>query len=240
MRARDVMTKGVLTIAADKTIFEAAERLIAARVSALLVVDQAGKVAGIVSEADLIGKVGAAGKAAIPLLRLAAENIAEAAAFVRSRSQHVDDVMTRRVVMADADAPLGEVAELMLKHGIKRVPIIERGAVVGIVSRIDLLQGLLSQQKPASPTAISPADKPPTDETLCQRVEEAFRQQSWAAAWQIDIVVQHGVAHLWGVVPDEQLRRAFQVAAEQVPAIAAVDNHIHVVPRAVADRHLPR
>jgi CBS domain-containing protein len=227
MRARDVMTKGALTIAGDRTIYEAAERLIAARVSALLVVDRAGKLDGIVSEADLIGRVGVSDPAT-PLLRLAAENIAEAAAFVRSRSQHVADVMTRSVVTADVDATLGEVADLMLRHRIKRVPIVERGAVVGIVSRIDLLQGLLSQAtaEVAKPGAVA-------DETLCQRVEDAYRKHSWAAAWPIDIVVQHGVAHLWGVVPDEQLRRAFQVAAEQVPGIAAVDNHIHVVPRAV-------
>lgn len=227
MRAKDVMTKGVLTIAGDRTIYETAERLIAARVSALLVVDKAGKLEGIVSEADLIGQVGVSDPAT-PLLRLAAENVAEAAAFVRSRSQHVADVMTRRVITADVDATLGEVADLMVKHRIKRVPIVERGAVVGIVSRIDLLQGLLSQGAPAvaKPGAVA-------DETLCQHVEEAYRKHSWAAAWPIDIIVQHGIAHLWGVVPDEQLRRAFQVAAEQVPGLAAVDNHIHVVPRAV-------
>lgn len=232
MRAKDVMTKGALTIAADATIFEAAERLIAARVSALLVVDEGGKLAGIVSEADLIGHVDT-GNSAAPLLRRAAENVAEAAAFVRSRSQHVADIMTREVITADIDATLGEVAKLMVQHRIKRLPIAERGAVVGIVSRVDLLQGLLSHQSP--PTSRN-ADSAPTDETLYQRVEEAFRQHGWAAAWPIDIVVQHGVAHLWGVVPDEQLRRAFQVAAEQVPGIGAVDNHIHVVPRAVPGR----
>ena len=231
MRARDVMTKGALTIAADKTIFEAAERLIAARVSALLVVDEDGRLEGIVSEADLIGRVGTGGSAA-PLLRRAAENVAEAAAFVRSRSQHVADIMTRDVVTADVDATLGEVAELMVRHRIKRLPIVERGAVVGIVSRIDLLQGLLSQPQSADAT---PGSALP-DKALGQRVEDAFRQHAWAAAWQIDVVVHHGVAHLWGVVPDEQLRRAFQVAAEQVPGVTAVDNHIHVVPRAVPGR----
>lgn len=232
MRAKDVMTKGALTIAADATIFEAAERLIAARVSALLVVDEGGKVAGILSEADLIGHIDT-GDSAAPLLRRAAENIAEAAAFVRSRSQHVADIMTRKVVTADVDATLGEVAELMVRHRIKRLPIVERSAVVGIVSRIDLLQGLLSH----NPAPTSPdAESAPTDETLHHHVEDAFHRQGWAVAWQIDVVVQHGVAHLWGVVPDEQLRRAFQVAAEQVPGIRAVDNHIHVVARAVPGR----
>ena len=231
MRARDVMTKGALTIAADKTIFEAAERLIAARVSALLVVDEDGRLEGIVSEADLIGRVGT-GESAAPLLRRAAENVAEAAAFVRSRSQHVADIMPRDVVTADVDATLGEVAELMVRNRIKRLPIVERGAVVGIVSRIDLLQGLLSQPQSADAT---PGSALP-DKPLGQRVEDAFRQHAWAAAWQIDVVVHHGVAHLWGVVPDEQLRRAFQVAAEQVPGVTAVDNHIHVVPRTLPGR----
>ncbi|MGE0576384.1 MAG: CBS domain-containing protein [Reyranella sp.] len=228
MRARDVMSKGALTVAADRTIFEAVERLIAARVSALLVVDKDGKLEGIVSEADLIGRVGTGESLTTPLRR-AAENIAEAAAFVRSRSQHVADVMTRKVVTADVDATLGELAELMVQHHIKRLPIVEHGAVVGIVSRIDLLQGLLSQPRSVDANA----SIAPPDETLGQRVEDALRQHGWAAAWEIDVVVQHAIAHLWGVVPDEQLRRAFQVAAEQVPGITAVDNHIHVVPRAV-------
>src|SRR5262249_49854006 len=80
MRAKDVMTEVVLTIAPDKTIYEAAERLVAARVSAMPVVDQHGRMVGIVSEADLIGQAGALDEPRDPFLRRASENVAAAAA----------------------------------------------------------------------------------------------------------------------------------------------------------------
>ena len=70
--------------------------------------------------------------------------------FVKSHAAKVGDVMTRRVVTASADTPLADVARLLERNGIKRVPVVAGRKVVGIVSRANLLQALAAQPKPAA------------------------------------------------------------------------------------------
>ena len=62
----------------------------------------------------------------------------------QAKAQRVTDVMTKGVIAAHETASLREVADLMLKHKIKRVPIVRDGAIIGIVSRIDLVKALIS------------------------------------------------------------------------------------------------
>jgi CBS domain-containing protein len=106
--------------------------------------------------------------------------------------------MTRDVVTAREDTPLREIADLFLKHGIKRVPIPRDRSVVGIVSRIDLLQALISLSPDAY--AQKPAEAQTTDDTLRATVMAALQRQNWSQARRSDVVISHGVVHLWGTV----------------------------------------
>lgn len=141
MQAKDVMSDGVMSIGADATVLEAIGLFVKTRVSAMPVLDANGFMVGIVSEADLIGSAGF-----------------EAAGAAEARSRPVVDIMTKDVVTADETASLAEVAGLMLTHRVKRLPILRGRSVVGIVSRVDLLKGLIA--------GVPPADVPPEKPSL--------------------------------------------------------------------------
>jgi len=114
MRAKDVMSSGVMSVMGDATVFDVAEILTSEHISALPIVDDQGLVIGIVSEADLIRR---AEISTTPhkswLHRLFADNATRAARYVRSHSRHVKDVMTKTVVTVGEDATLAEIAELI-------------------------------------------------------------------------------------------------------------------------------
>lgn len=227
MRAKDVMSDGVMSILADATVFEAAELLVSARVSAMPVVDEQDQLVGILSEADLMrrAEIGTAPHHGW-LQRLLSDDATKARDYVHSHSQRVRDVMTRNVVTVDADAKLGEVAEEMLKHNVKRLPVVEEGRVVGIVSRADLLQALMSREPKA------PAEQR-SDEQIRREVTDALARQPWSSAWPTNVVVSSGVVHLWGFVQSEVARKAYRVAAENVPGVKSVKNHLRPIPSSV-------
>ena len=232
MRAKDVMSDSVMSISADATVFEAASLLVNAQVSAMPVIDDAGGMIGIVSEADLLDRGAADGSIhRNGLLKQLADQITSAGAYVHANSQHVTEVMTKPVVCVEEDTPLCDVARLMLDTGIKRVPVRRGSAVVGIVSRVDLVRALISHQSgnQASDVACFPMH---ADDQLRREIESAVRGRAWSLAKQADVVVQDGVAHLWGVVPSNLVRQAYRVAAENVPGVKAVQSHMHVVPPA--------
>ena len=150
---------------------------------------------------------------------------------MRANARLVTDVMTRHVVSVEEDTTLGDIAELMLDNGIKCVPVRRGHSVVGMVSRIDLVRALISQRAAAATTpAPATALTEPTDDRLRRDVESAVRGRSWSLARRTDVVVQDGVAHLWGVVPSDMVLKAYSIAAENVPGVKSVQSHMHVVP----------
>ena len=145
MYARDVMTKDVATIANTATAFEAAERLVEARGSALVVLDAAGAMVGIVSEADLIRGANAAAKAVgLDVLGRIEDDARAAAAVEAIKTRRVSEIMTRGVIAAHETATLRELSDLMMTHRIKRVPIVRDHHLLGVVSRVDLLKALIA------------------------------------------------------------------------------------------------
>lgn len=158
---------------------------------------------------------------------LIASDTASAREFVEAHSRRVSEVMTRKVVTADEDTKLGDLAELMERHGVKRIPIMRRGALIGIVSRADLLRALLSCE-PDSP-AVRPSDK-----ALRQAVLAAFEKRDWKSRWPINVFANDGVVHMWGFVEGEAVRNAYRVAAENVPGVRRVRNHLRPMPASVA------
>jgi CBS domain-containing protein len=233
MRAKDVMSDSVMSIAADATVFEAASLLVNAQVSAMPVVDEEGSMIGIVSEADLLDRGPTEGNLhyRAGLLKELADRITSAGAFVHANSRRVTDVMSKPVVCVEEDTPLGDIARLMLDTGIKRVPVRRGSVVAGIVSRVDLVRALISHQSgnQASAVACLPMH---ADDQLRRDIEGAVRGRTWSLAKRADVVVQDGVAHLWGVVPSDLVRQAYRIAAENVPGVRAVQSHMHVVPPA--------
>jgi CBS-domain-containing membrane protein len=221
------MSPIVLTVSLDASIYQAAETMVSAEVSALPVVDGTGRMVGILSEADLMhrAEIGTEPRKGW-LQRLLSDRTGAAHEYVVLHSRRVGDVMTREVVTVHEQTPLSEVARLMDHHEIKRVPVMRDGKVVGIVSRSNLLRALLSRdpQQPASA---------PSDEALRRAVEAAVKGQAWESAWPVNIIVNAGVVHLWGFVAGDTTSTAYRVAAENVPGVLKVENHLRHVPHSV-------
>jgi len=212
MYARDVMSEGVMSLAADATVLEAAQLLVNCLVSAMPVVDPGGRMIGIVSEADL--------------LRCSAEADDAADGFAGAGSRKVVDVMTRDVITAGEDTPVAALAKLMTERRIKRLPILRDSAVVGIVSRIDLLRAQISLNTRQDGNS----SKPIRDEQLRREISAACQGRNWSLARQLDVVVNGGVAHLWGIAPSDVVRDAYRAAAGNVPGVQGVEVHMHIVP----------
>lgn len=227
MRAAEVMSPGILTISADASVFDAAELLVGAGVSALPVVDGTGRIVGIVSEADLMrrAEIGTEPRKSW-LQRFFADDATTAAEYVSFHARRVTDVMTKPVVTVREDTPLGEVADLMAKHKVKRVPVLRGDVAVGVVSRSNLLQALLSREPEATASRSS-------DDEIRREVETVVAKQPWSSPWPTNIVVNAGVVHLWGMVPSDAASSAYRVAAENVPGVKKVKNHMRRVPAAV-------
>ena len=220
MRAKDVMSTDVLTIRAETTVLEAARLLINAGVSAMPVVDQLGALVGILSEADIIRHTGGVAPTDLSDVANAARTMQEA------RLRRVADVMTRDVAIVTEDTSLHEIADLMLRRGIKRVPILRGNAVVGIVSRVDLLRALVSVGLDAY-TRVAPAAES-SDEALRAAVIGVLVRMGWSDVSRSDVVISHGTVHLWGMVASSAARQSFVEAVRTVPGVETVDNHMHI------------
>ena len=224
MRAKQVMTRQIHSLAADASVYEAAQVMLNAGISAAPVVDVDGTLIGIVSEADLMyrSEIGTApGKSW--LQRLLSDDAVLANDYIRAHSHRVADVMTKNLVTADERATLGEIATLMQRHRVKRIPIVRDGKVVGIVSRANLLQGLLARE-PAS------SEDPADNEKVRSLVTSELARHGWATNQTACVVAESGVVHLWGFVNSDAVRDAYRIAAENVRGVKRVENHMKVLP----------
>jgi CBS domain-containing protein len=227
MRAKDVMSDQIVCVDVKESVFDAAELLLGARISAAPVTDDKGAIVGIVSEADLIrrAEIGTADSKTW-LGHLLDSKASSARDFVAAQTKRVADVMTKDVVTANEDATLRELVDLMERHNVKRIPIVRDGAVVGIVSRADLLAALLSREPDTQ--LLQPADK-----VLRQNVVDALQNRLWTSRWPVNVYANDGVVHLWGFVQGKDVRNAYRVAAENVPGVRRVKNHLRTMPASV-------
>jgi CBS domain-containing protein len=217
------MVSKVIAVGPNTTVREIADILLTNRISAVPVIDELGALVGIVSEGDLIHRVEAGTERRDSWwLSLIADKGKLAHDFLKSHAVKAADVMTKRVITADPALPLGEVAALLEKHRIKRVPIVERGKLVGIVSRANLLQALVVLRKDI------PVDSPVEDPVLRGRVESELRSKLPASASQINVIVRDSAVELWGCVDTRDEKDALRVAAELTPGVRTVADHIGI------------
>ena len=222
MKASDVMTSKVVTVGPDTTVQEIANILLSNRISAVPVVDGAGALVGIVSEGDLLHRVEAGTERHYSWwLRLVSDSQFMAREFVKSHATRAGDVMTRPVITASPDLPLGDLASLLERHRIKRVPIADNGRLVGIVSRANLMQDLAALRRDI------PVEAKVEDSTLRERILSEFRSNDIAAS-QVNVIVHNGVAELWGRAESPDEKTAARVAAESTPGVGSVVDHIVV------------
>jgi CBS domain-containing protein len=220
MNAADVMTPDVITAAPDTPLSELARLMLEHHISALPVLDD-GRIVGIVSESDLLHRAEAGSEPRSPRwLALVTSTDRLAVNYTRTHARKADEIMTRDVVTVADTTPISEIAHLLEAHGIKRVPVTRDGRLIGIVSRRNLLQAMA--------TTLSAPPVAADDRTIRDAFYAELRRQSWAAvsAASVSAVVAEGVVHLWGIAPDDAVRQAIVVVAENIPGVRGVEDHM--------------
>jgi CBS domain-containing protein len=220
MQASDIMTTEVVSVPSTATVFEAAALMARHHVSGLPVVGEDGSIVGIISEGDLLHRVetgtGKAQRSWLAEFLFSTRKLA--AEYLKENALKVCDVMTENVVSVLPATELAEVAYLLERHHIKRVPVIAGGKVVGIVSRANLVAAL-SRAAQAAPDVLA------SDEAIHQGVLQSLKGHSWAMATE-NVVVKDGVVHLWGTVNSEEVRKAISVCVERVAGVKGVEDHL--------------
>jgi CBS domain-containing protein len=223
MMASDVMVSPVVTVRPSASVKELAKLLVERHISAVPVVDDQGKVIGIVSEGDLLHRVeaGTERRRSWWLLGLTGETTLPEE-YAKAHARKVADVMTTKVITATPETPLHELAELLQANSIKRVPIERNGQLVGIVSRANLVRVVAADRVSL--------DIPLADANIREKLLAHLRQQSWAHPWLLNVLVKDGIVDLSGVVSSDAERAAVRIAAETTPGVRAVNNNLVVRP----------
>jgi CBS domain-containing protein len=222
MIAADVMASKVITVGPDASVATIAETLLANRISAVPVVDDNSALLGIVSEGDLIHRVETGTEHPRAWwLEFFIGKEALAREFIKSHGRKAADVMTRPVITVKPDTPLGELASLLEKHRIKRVPVVKGGKIVGIVSRANLVQALVTLGTGIKPSASA------NDSILRDKLLGRLRLQPW---WtnSINVIVKDGTVELWGYVDSQAAGDAIRIAAEETPGVRQVSNNLAI------------
>lgn len=216
MRAIDVMMTDVATVHPETDVAEAVKLLAEHDASALPVVDAENMLVGILSEADLIERVEIGTEKHRPWW-LEAVTAASTLAheFAKSHEKKVGEIMTSDVVSVAEDTPLSEIAALLERKRIKRVPVTRDGKLAGVVSQSNLVQALA--------LVIGHVDHhDETDRQIRLELQSRLREQSWTDFGSRNITVTGRDVHIWRLVGSPAERKALLALAESVPGVSRV------------------
>jgi len=218
MRVKDVMTTNVICIGADEPVLKAARLMLQNRISGLPVIDKDGELVGIVTEGDFLRRSELGTQRQRPKWlefivgpgRLAQE-------YTHSAGRKVEEIMTADPRTIGEDATLEAVVQAMERHHVKRLPVTRAARVVGIISRANLMHALASLVRDVPAPAVG-------DAAIRDQILSAIGKQEWAP--RINVIVNAGVAELHGVITDDRERAGLIVAAENVPGVKQVRDHL--------------
>lgn len=222
MNVADLMSRSTISVNPESTVADAARMMLANRVSGLPVVDKDGKLVGIVTEGDLMrrAEIGTDGKPAGWVKAFLMPSTV-AADYVATHARHVSGVMTHNPVFVTPDTGLEEVAQLMLRKHIKRLPVLQDGVLQGVIGRSDLLR-LLARKLIETPAEC-------TDEEIGAYIKNELDHARWAPRSGVRINVKEKIVDLEGTVFSDEERQAVIVIAENAPGVRHVVDHLTYV-----------
>ncbi|WP_064712901.1 CBS domain-containing protein [Rhizobium bangladeshense] len=220
MQARDIMTTNVVSISPSVSVRHAVTTMLQNHVSGLPVVDDHGRICGMVTEGDLLLRREVRFS---PRPARAPESISEIdlERYIGSNGWCVADVMSQDVIVARPDSEVSDIAESLQVHRIKRLPIVDDERLVGIVSRRDILSVIAE-----APTALLPRG----DEAITLAVRTRLRSDLGLTPQKVQVSVLNGQVTVGGQVESELKRRAVKVLVEGLGGIAGYKDCLLVSP----------
>lgn len=228
MKVGDVQTWGVVSVLPEDSVDRAIALMLGHRASGLPVIDANGALVGVITEGDLLRRAEIGTEVQRSQWReLLAGPGKLAEDYTRAHGRTVSELMTGRVVTIASTAPLAEAVDLMTRHKIKRIPVVDGDRVVGVLSRADVLRALSLAMSPRRPEIRSDAD-------LRVAIEAELAKLPFANG-TVEFVVCGGEVTLSGAIMDDRERGALKVAVENIPGVSSVrDDLLWISPMALA------
>ena len=214
LTARDLMTPDVVTVPPETPILALAHLMAERHISAVPVLDAEGHVLGLVSEADLIRRLADEDeKHPSWFAGLFADPVAQAERYARAHGATAADVMTTELVSVAPTDSAAHVAKVIEDKHVRRALVLDKGKLLGIVSRADLLRALV-----APPGAAAAG----SDEQIRRAVVTAMRKEPWVDTFHTVVEVKDGVVEIHGFSRSPAVQRALRVLTEGVPGVKEV------------------
>jgi CBS domain-containing protein len=224
MQAQDIMTKNVISAAVDTTVEQITALMMKNHISAVPILDGDGTVIGLVSEGDLMRRVEGAGKDHKSWwLSLFSGSDNTAQDFIAMRGRRAKDIMTKKVEVVAPDTPVADIARLLEQKRIKRVPVVSKGKVVGIVSRGNLMQALASTPRVAVDPSTSNREKR-------EIVMGALAQVPGLNPAHLNVVVEGDGVDVWGLADSDAEEKAARVALDNIDGLGEVTVNLGRIP----------
>ncbi len=218
MKVLDCMTKDVVTVRPDTAVHDIAELMVKKRISGVPVVSEAGALVGIVGQGDLLhrAEVGTERRSKW-WLRMLADSNDLAREYNKAHGLTANDIMTRDVISIGADEELSKAADLMAQRRLKRLPVVENGKLIGIITRTDLVR-ILSEHRPA-------ATRQTVDDAIIAKViNDRIGKLGWLNSSYMNVAVDNGVARIAGLIESAEQRRALHVLIKETEGVKGIED----------------
>src|SRR5262245_54311654 len=223
MKAKDVMTSPVISVEPGASIWEAVRIMLQRRISGLPVMDKNGRLVGIVSEGDFLRRAENGTQRRRPhWLEFLMGPSRLADEYTSSHGRKILEIMTPDPATVAENTSLDEVVHTMEKRCIKRLPVVRGNDVVGIITRANLVHALAGVARELIPMTNG-------DEAIRERLLTELAKEAWAPVALIDVTVRKGEIDLWGTITEPRQRPALIAAAESIPGVKAVHDHLGCV-----------
>lgn len=207
MKVGDVMTREVVTVPPGASLKEAARLLVEHRISGLPVVDNQDHVLGVVSEADVLPKEAAG----LPLRRPLAWLTGQLEVDRSKLEAHlVGEAMTAPALTIEPNRPVGAAAKLMVEKGVNRLPVVEDGKLVGIVTRADLVRAFVR-----------------SDAEIAQEIrDDVVVRGLWLDKHTVQVEVEDGEVTLAGRLDNRADAEVLEALVSRVPGVVGVHSKL--------------
>ena len=222
MNASEIMSRDVVTVGPKTTVREIAETMTKHRISGVPVVDQSGRLVGILSETDLLHRM-ETGTERRPKwwLGLFQDSGSMAREFTKSHGLTAGDIMTTDVTTVSGTSSLAEIAELLDAKNLKRVPVLVDGKLAGIITRGDMVKALANAET-------TPKSAGGDDASVARAVTKRIGEVRWLRDAYVSVLVIDGIAELTGLVPTTDQKKALVVLVEETPGVKGIEDRLRV------------